>query len=211
MGRKYTFTELKEIAEKSVKSYPKEDFLASLSPDEVAKINQRLLEIAPNERVFELLWNAREYIYDAVRAVKAKVGRPFNGIEAEGDELDLRIILPKDITRGGSALSSWSGSVTAGEATFADEVTLNEDEAYVFVGVANGSVSEAVGYVLSTKPLYVRLPWDLADPDFKLIAHKPVKINPKETFSIKVWYSADGTDATALVGVKVSKAKNFAP
>jgi len=205
------FAELKR-AELPV--YGEEPKLGELTPDEVAAINERLAQIAENEEVFSALWEAREAVYEAVRAVKKWTKTDFKGALAEGDELDLDIIMPDDTEKTGSQRTVWEYSVsTAGTEYFwsgsgDEKVTLDEDEAILIVGwydPVDSPKASRVMFELPKRNFYVNLPFDMAK-DVPLIIHKPEIIKPKEKFAIQVRYNAAGTDALRPVGVYIRKA-----
>jgi len=206
-----------EIANSQAQPRPQTETLASLSADEVRAINERIAEIAENEEVFAVLWNAREDIYDIVRAVKKKnPGSEFKGMDAEGDDLDLILVRPQDIKKTGTALTSWIFSATAGTDYFESDTNdanlqLAEDEGRVYCGWADPIDSpKAVGVQFNLPGIskIVPLNFDLSK-DYPIIQHKPVKILPKVSYSIQVRYKATGTDALRPIAVYATKAANL--
>ncbi len=211
-----------DVAAIALPTFSSDEKLAALSADEVREINNRLLQIAENEEIFHALWEARmgsgEYlgIYDAVRLVKKWTKTDFRGINAEGDDLDVHLIMPWDVVKSGTALSTWKQTVTAGTTYFWSDtgdgkVNLGEDEAIVIVGwydPVDSPKASAVMIELPKRNIKVELPFDM-NKDMPLIIHPPVVVKPKESFRVKVKYSADGDDALRPIGVKISKADNF--
>ena len=210
----YSISDLfKEVGATALPSYAEEEKLGPLSPDEVAAINQRLLQVAENEEVFSALWEAREAIYEAVRAVKKWTKTDFVGFGAEGDDLDLDIIDAPMIKKSGSALTTFEQSVTAGTAYYWSgsgdaKIQLDEDEAIVIVGwydPVDSPKATRVLFDLPKKNVLVKTPFKL-NKDVPLIIHKPVIVKPKESFRIQVRYDANGDDSLMPIGVYIQKA-----
>ncbi len=200
----------------SLPSFPEEPKYAELSPDEVKAIHDRLLAISENEEIFSALWEARNKIYEAVRMVKKRTHTDFKGSNAEGDDLDMHFIDPKDVKKSGTPLNTFNQNVTAGTAyywsdTGDNKVELNEDEAIVIVGWYDPVASPKADKVLFELPkrnYLADLPFRMAK-DVPIVIHEPIVLGPKDKFRIKVHYESDGTDALMPIGVKISKAENF--
>lgn len=197
-------------------AYGEEPKLAQLDPEEVAAINKRLAQLAENEEVFGALWEARESIYEAVRAVKKWTKTDFKGSYAEGDELDLDVIDAPDVKVNGTALAVFEKTVSEGTAyywsdTGNNKIQLDEDEAIVIVGwydPVDSPKATRVLFELPKRNFLVKLPFRFAK-DMPLVVHEPVIIKPKESFRVQVRYDADGTDALMPIGVKITKAQNM--
>ena len=197
-------------------SYGDEPKLAELRPDEVDAINKRLAQLVENEEVFGVIWEGREAIYEAVRAVKKWTHTDFRGPLAEGDDLDLEVIDAPDVKASGSALTTFEKSVTAGTAYYWSgsgdaKIELDEDEALVIFGwydPVDSPKATRVLFQLPKRNFLVKLPFKFAK-DIPMVVHDPVIIKPKESFLIQVRYDADGEDALMPIGVKITKAQGF--
>jgi len=197
-------------------SYGDEPKLAELRPDEVDAINKRLAQLVENEEVFGVIWEGREAIYEAVRAVKKWTHTDFRGPLAEGDDLDLEVIDAPDVKASGSALTTFEKSVTAGTAFYWSgsgdaKIELDEDEALVIFGwydPVDSPKATRVLFQLPKRNFLVKLPFKFAK-DIPMVVHDPVIIKPKESFLIQVRYDASGDDALMPIGVKITKAQNF--
>jgi len=199
-------------------SFSETEKMASLSAEEVVAINKRIAEVAENPDVFGVLWNARQAIYNAVRIVKKNVHQDFKGFEAEGDELDLIIIRPQDVLRDGTALETFTTSVSAtGVSDFESdtggaEVTLSEEEARVYCGWIDPVDSpKSIGVMIQkgrSQSYIIPTPFKMCK-DYPVIQHVPVIIKPKDSYKIQVRYNAIGTDALEPVGVRIVQAKSL--
>jgi len=196
-------------------AYGDEPKLAELRPDEVAAINERLAQLIENEEIFGVIWEGREAVYEAVRAVKKWTKTDFRGPLAEGDELDLDVIDAPDVEVNGSALTTFEKTVSAGTAYYWSgsgnaKVQLDEDEAIVIFGwydPVDSPKATRVLFELPKRNFLVKLPFKFAK-DLPMVVHKPVLIKPKESFRIQVRYDADGDDALMPIGIKITKAQN---
>jgi len=193
-----------------------EDF-GSLSVEEVQLINLRIGQIAENEDAFAVLWSGREAIYEMVRAVKAKLKTTeavFMGEFAEGKQLDVDPIMPEDVKKGGTPLSKWLQSVTAGETYFESDsgdgkITLPDWEGRVYFGWIDTIDSPklvSVMYELSMRNVIIRTPFEMCK-EFPLIRHRAIKIHPNDSYRIKVKYNADGDDMARPLAVKIITAE----
>jgi len=197
-------------------SYGDEPKLAELRPDEVDAINKRLAQLVENEEIFGVIWEGREAIYEAVRAVKKWTHTDFRGPLAEGDDLDLEVIDAPDVKASGSALTTFEKSVTAGTAYYWSgsgdaKIELDEDEALVIFGwydPVDSPKATRVLFQLPKRNFLVKLPFKFAK-DIPMVVHDPVIIKPKESFLIQVRYDANGDDALMPIGVKITKAQSF--
>ena len=197
-------------------SYGDEPKLAELRPDEVDAINKRLAQLVENEEIFGVIWEGREAIYEAVRAVKKWTHTDFRGPLAEGDDLDLEVIDAPDVKASGSALTTFEKSVTAGTAFYWSgsgdaKIELDEDEALVIFGwydPVDSPKATRVLFQLPKRNFLVKLPFKFAK-DIPMVVHDPVIIKPKESFLIQVRYDASGDDALMPIGVKITKAQGF--
>ena len=196
---------------------PEQFNLGPLSAKEMELIHQTIGHIAENEEVFSVLWSARGAIYEVVRAVKASLKvteAEFKGIEAEGKQLTMHLIRPKDIKKGGTTLATWLQTVTAGTSYFESDsgdakITLPEHEGRVYFGWVDPIDSpklEAVMYELAKKNVVIPTPFELCK-DYPLIRHKAVKIYPKDSYRIQVRYSADGDDMARPIAVVITTAE----
>jgi len=197
-------------------SYGDEPKLAELRPDEVDAINKRLAQLVENEEIFGVIWEGREAIYEAVRAVKKWTHTDFRGPLAEGDDLDLEVIDAPDVKASGSALTTFEKTVTAGTAYYWSgsgdaKIELDEDEALVIFGwydPVDSPKATRVLFQLPKRNFLVKLPFKFAK-DIPMVVHDPVIIKPKESFLIQVRYDANGDDALMPIGVKITKAQSF--
>jgi len=197
-------------------AYGSDEKLAELSESEVKLIHDRLMVLAENEEVFGALWEAREAIYEAVRAVKKWTKTDFKGAYAEGDDLDLHVIDAPDIMVSGTPLTVFEKSVSAGTAYYWSgpsdaKIQLNEDEAIVIVGwydPVDSPKATRVKFELPKRDYVVKLPFRFTK-DVPLVVHDPVIIKPKESFRIQVRYDSSGDDALMPVGVKILKAEKM--
>jgi len=190
----------------------------ALEPDEIEAIHNRLLEIAENEEIFSILWENREAIYDAVRILKGKYpGRRFRGAKARGEDLDLMIVMPSDIKRGGTPLGTFDTDVsTAGVAYYESDsgdgkLTLPSDEARVYCGWADpvdNPLASKVAIELPDEIYVFRLPFEFKK-DYPVVGHEPVKIKPETQYRIRVYYSGTGTDALMPIAVRITTAVNL--
>jgi len=196
-------------------AYGEEPKLAELTPDEVNAINERLAQLIENEEIFGVIWEGKEAVYEAVRAVKKWTHTDFKGPQAEGDELDLDVIDAPDVMVSGTPLTKFEKSVTAGTAYYwsdsgDEKVKLNEDEAIVIFGwydPVDSPKATRVLFQLPKRNFLVKLPFRFAK-DLPMIVHRPVIVKPKEAFRVRVRYDADGEDALMPIGIKVTKAQN---
>jgi len=195
-------------------AYGEEAKLAELTPDEVDAINKRLAQLVENEEIFGVIWEGKEAVYEAVRAVKKWTHTDFKGPLAEGDELDLDVIDAPDVEATGTPLTKFEKSVTAGTAYYwsgagDEKIVLNDDEALVIFGwydPVDSPKATRVLFELPKRDFLVKLPFKFAK-DIPMIVHDPVIIKPKESFLIQVRYDASGDDALMPIGVKVTKAQ----
>lgn len=200
----------------SLPSFPEEPKYAELSPEEVKAINDRLLTIAENEEAFSALWEARNQIYEAVRMVKKRTHTDFKGSNAEGDDLDLHFIMPWNVKKHGTPLSTFYQDVTAGTDYYWSDtndakVELDEDEGLVIVGWYDPIASPKPARVLFELPkrnFLSDLPFKM-NKDTPVVIHEPIIVGPKDKFRIQVHYLEDGKDALMPIGVLITKAENF--
>ena len=212
--------EIDEIIE-NAKTYdiPEQFNLGPLSAKEMELIHQTIGYIAENEEVFSVLWSARGAIYEVVRAVKSSLKvkeAEFKGIEAEGKQLTMHLVRPRDIKKSGARLTTWKQSVTAGVSYFESEsgdekITMPEHEGRVYLGWVDPISEpklEAVKYELATKSVIVPMPFELCK-DYNIIRHKAIRIYPKDSYRIQVRYSADGEDMARPIAVIVTTAEKL--
>lgn len=201
----------------NLSSYSSEPGLAELSVQEQEAILTRLGDIACNDDVFGVLWSVREAIFDVVRAVKASIRNSeciFKGEDAEGKQLDMMILMPEDIVRNGTAITSFLQNVTAGTAYYLSgendsNIQTPDWEGVVYAGWYDPVESpklEKVKYNLPTGARIIETPFGLMD-EVPLVRHKAIKITPETYYSIEVRYGADGLDAARPVGVKILPAE----
>jgi len=190
----------------------------ALDADEIEAIHERLLEVAENEEVFSILWENREAIYDAVRLLKAKYpGRRFRGVRARGEDLDLMIVMPSDIKRGGTVLSTFVTDVSsAGEAYFESDtdnnkLTLPKDEARVYCGwvdPVDNPLASKVAIELPDEIIVIRLPFEFKK-DYPVVGHNAVVVKPETSYRIRAYYSGTGTDQLTPIAVRITTAVNL--
>ena len=191
--------------------------VAPLTGEEVMLINLRLGQIAENDVIFGFLWSARSAIYEMVGAVKKKLESNeavFKGEYAEGKELDCFIARPKDIKKGGTALTDWLQSVSAGTAYYESDtnnakLTLPDHEGRVYLGWVDTIDSpklDAVMYELSRQSIIVETPFELCR-EFPAIRHRAIKVFPEDTYRIQVRYKASGDDEARPILVIVTTAE----
>lgn len=188
---------------------------ASLDDAEINAINKKLMQIAENDEVFGALWEARNAIYDAVRAVKKWTHTNFVGFGAEGRDLDLNILEPDDVVKNGTALTTFVQDVTAGTAYYWSganngKVSLGMDEAIVIVGWYDPVDSPKAIRILAELPkknVIIDSPFYM-NKDVPLIIHEPITLNPQDSFDVQVRYNEDGTDSLMPVGVHVRMASS---
>jgi len=226
--RGYSILDIDEIIEreneaieaqygKTGKVYAATEDYGSLSGEEVQMINLRIGQIAENEDVFAVLWSARRAIYEVVRAVKAKLKSTeavFMGEFAEGKQLDIEPVMPADVKKGGTPLTDWLQTVTAGEAYFESDsgdgkITLPDWEGRVYLGWIDTIDSPklvSVMYELSMRNVMVKTPFEMCK-EFPLIRHRAIKLIPADSYRIKVKYKGDGDDMARPLAVKVITAE----
>lgn len=192
---------------------------ASLNGDEVKAVHDRLHQIAENEDVFACLWDAKDHILDMVSQVKAQnANSPFVGAGAEGNQLDMRMLIPSDVDKTGTAQTTWVFSASEGtdyyESAASDgDCTTGEDEGRVYCGWVDPIDEPKMVNVQYSKDggltqMLVDTPFDMVK-DYPIVRHKPFKVFTEQDYNVQVRYDAGGDDKAIPVAVVIRRKKNL--
>ena len=175
-----------------------------------------------NPAIADIIRHWGWWILRLVRAVKAKVKRPFRGPIARGEQLTLIYQTPDlDVFKvAGSTRTTWLADVTAGvdwliSGSGDAAIELDEDEGLVILGWAD-PIDSPKSYLIQlykAGDFYIRQPlnWEVCK-DFPAIPVKHPRIwmvLPKESYRIKIKYHSSGKDWTQPIAFYVTKAKNL--
>ena len=157
----------------------------------------------------------KKAIIDVIREVKKETRQEFLGPYARGSELTAVEIRPQDVLRGGTALTTWLSSVSAGVAWFesgagnaAIECPEHEGRAYIgFVDVVDTPRVVAIQLEKGGDP---QIPVAM---DFEKCSEYPViqlptpwKITPRDRYRIQVRYHSPGNDSLRPLGLRIATA-----
>lgn len=188
--------------------------------------------IQQNPLIHEIYAKNAVTLFDAIRMANVNSKQGFKGALASGNELDMTLIMARQLYDPESPTNkrvSWVRTVTAAQITAAvalnyfidssatpTELTMGEEEAMVFLAFYNPaqtSCVDAYQITMNTEP------FDIQGLDFEQVhietgdviieMKEPWTLPPEQAGKIQTYYFRAGTDEMRPLGINIKMAKNL--
>ena len=179
-----------------------------------------------NPRIHDIFGRFAVNCFDLIRMVNQNTKQGFKGGEASGNELDLTMIMARqlyDPDNSASVRTTWVRSITStgskpyfeGTTTGA-ELTMGEEEGLIFLGMYNPATTPVVASLqisMNTEQLDIQSldfeTVDLEDGDPIIELKEPWTLPPEQSGEINAYYFQTGTDEMRPIGLFMKMARNL--